>query len=160
MVVTAQRGAGVQFAVSHRFALGALCLIANAACFAIYSTLLLDLRARFDAVTLTAGTTAAGALGLIVLAAATGGWQAIGALSARQWLAVVYLALVCSVLAYFCYNRALAVLEAGRAATWVYLEPPVAMLLGALLLGEQISPASLLGGAIIAAAVWVVSRAR
>ncbi|HET8629531.1 MAG TPA: DMT family transporter [Thermomicrobiales bacterium] len=160
VVVTAQRGAGVQFAVSHRFALGALCLIANAACFAIYSTLVRDLRARFDALTLTAGTTAAGALGLIVLAAATGGWQAIGALSARQWLAVVYLALVCSVLAYFCYNRALAVLEAGRAATWVYLEPPVALLLGALLLGEQISPASLLGGAIIAAAVWVVSRAR
>jgi drug/metabolite transporter (DMT)-like permease len=160
VVVTMQRGAGVQFAASRNFVLGALCLVANAAFFAVYSTLVRGLRARFDALTMTAGTTTAGALGLILLAAATGGWQAIGTLSGRQWLAVIYLALVCSVLAYFCYNRALAILEAGRAATWVYLEPPVALILGALLLGETISIASLIGGAIIAAAVVVVSKVR
>jgi drug/metabolite transporter (DMT)-like permease len=160
VVVTMQRGAGVQFAASRDFVLGALCLVANAAFFAVYSTLVRGLRARFDALTMTAGTTTAGALGLILLAAATGGWQTIGTLSGRQWLAVIYLALVCSVLAYFCYNRALAILEAGRAATWVYLEPPVALILGTLLLGETISVASLIGGAIIATAVVVVSKVR
>jgi len=160
IVVTMQRGAGVQLAISRSFVLGALCLIANAAFFAVYSTLVRDLRKRFDALTMTAGTTMAGALGLVLLATVTGGWGAIGALSGRQWLAVIYLALVCSVLAYFCYNRALAILEAGRAATWVYLEPPVALILGALLLGETITLASLIGGIIIAAAVVVVSRVR
>ncbi|MDQ6747378.1 MAG: DMT family transporter, partial [Candidatus Dormibacteraeota bacterium] len=64
------------------------------------------------------------------------------------------------VLAYLCYNRALAILEAGRAASWIYLEPPIALVLGAALLGETISAASLIGGVVIAAAVLVVSRVR
>jgi len=43
---------------------------------------------------------------------------------------------------------------------WNYLEPPIALLFGALLLGETITPASIAGGVLIGAAVWVVSRAR
>ena len=159
VVVGVQRNAGIQIGISRDFALGALCLIANAACFAVYSTVVRGFRARFDSLTLTAGTTAAGALGLLVLAALTGGWAAIGDLTGRQWLAVAYLALICSVLAYFFYNRALAILEAGRVAAWVYLEPPVALVLGALLLGETVTAPSIVGGLIIAASVWVISRA-
>lgn len=159
-VVVVTRSGGIDLAMSGSFAFGALCLVADAALFAVYSTLVRDLRGRFDALTLTAGTTAAGALGLVALGVATGGWRAIGALAGWQWLAVVYLSLVCSVLAYFAYNRALSIIEAGRASTWVYLEPPVALVFGALLLGETITPGSLLGGLIIAAAVWYVSRAR
>ncbi len=160
VIVTAGRGAGLALGISRDFGLGALCLVSNAVCFALYSTFVRDFRARYDSLTLTAGTTVAGALGLLGLAALGGGWGAIGRLSAAQWLAVGYLALVCSVLAYFGYNRALATLEAGRAAAWVYLEPPVALLLGALLLSETVTAASLLGGALIAASVWVISRAR
>ena len=160
IVVTAERGTGVSLGISRDFGLGALCLVSNAVCFALYSVVVRDSRGRYDSLTLTAGTTVAGALGLLALAALGGGWGAIGRLSAAQWLAVAYLALGCSVLAYFGYNRALATLEAGRAAAWVYLEPPVALLLGALLLGETVTAASLLGGALIAASVWAISRAR
>lgn len=160
VVVVGRGGLGAGLTVSGKFAFGALALLGDTALFAIYSTLVRGFRQRFDALTVTAGTTAAGALGLVVLTAAAGGWRAIGALAAWQWLAVLYLALVCSVLAYFSYNRALAILEAGRASAWVYLEPPVALAFGALLLGERISAASILGGLIIAAAVWIVSRAR
>lgn len=160
IVVATRGGSDIGFSASGGFALGALCLVADAGLFAFYSTIVRGLRSRVDALTLTSGTTAAGALGLVVLAAATGGLGAIGRLAGWQWLAVLYLALVCSVLAYFCYNRALAIIEAGRASTWVYLEPPVALLFGALLLGETISLGSLAGGLIIAAAVVIVSRAR
>lgn len=160
VVVTIQRESGLEFSVSRDFAVGALCLVANAALFALYSTFARGMRDRFDALTLTAGMTAAGAAGLAILAAITGDWDAVGDLSGKQWLWVVYLALVCSVLAYFCYNRALAMIEAGRAATWVYLEPPVAIIFGALILGESITVASIVGGLIIAAAVVVVSRSK
>jgi drug/metabolite transporter (DMT)-like permease len=159
-IVVVQGGSVEGLALSSSFLLGALCLVADAGLFAIYSTLVRHLRARFDALTLTAGTTASGAFGLTLLAVATGGLGAIGRLDAWQWLAVAYLALVCSVLAYFCYNRALATIEAGRASTWVYLEPPIALAFGALLLGESITVATIVGGITIAASVWIVSRAR
>ncbi|HVX28947.1 MAG TPA: DMT family transporter, partial [Nitrolancea sp.] len=159
-IVVVQGGSVEGVALSGAFLLGALCLIADAGLFAVYSTLVRDLRERFDALTLTAGTTASGAVGLTLLAIVTGGLREIGSLDAWQWVAVIYLALVCSVLAYFCYNRALATIEAGRASTWVYLEPPVALVFGALLLGESISVTSILGGLTILVSVWIVSRAR
>lgn len=159
-IVVVQGGSVEGIAFSGAFLLGALCLVADAGLFAVYSTLVRHLRERFDALTLTAGTTASGACGLLLLALATGGLGEIGKLSGWQWVAVVYLALICSVLAYFCYNRALATIEAGRASTWVYLEPPVALVFGALLLGESISAASIVGGVTILASVWIVNRAR
>jgi drug/metabolite transporter (DMT)-like permease len=158
-IVVVQGGSVEGIAFSGAFLLGALCLVADAGLFAVYSTLVRHLRERFDALTLTAGTTASGAVGLMLLALVTGGLGAIGKLSGWQWVAVIYLALICSVLAYFCYNRALATIEASRASTWVYLEPPVALVFGALLLGESISVASILGGLTILASVWIVSRA-
>ena len=158
-IIVVQGGSVEGVAFSGAFLLGALCLVADAGLFAVYSTLVRHLRERFDALTLTAGTTASGALGLMLLALLTGGLSSIGKLSGWQWFAVLYLALICSVLAYFCYNRALATIEAGRASSWVYLEPPVALVFGALLLGESISIASIFGGLTILISVWIVSRA-
>lgn len=160
VVVTLQRESGLEFTISRDFALGAVFLVSNAILFAMYSTLARGLRERFDPLTLTAGMTFTGAIGLIIMATVAGGWGAVGDLTTGQWVWVVYLALVCSVLAYFCYNRALSILEAGRAATWVYLEPPVAIIFGALLLGETIGIPGIAGGLIIALAVWVVSRGK
>jgi drug/metabolite transporter (DMT)-like permease len=157
-IVAAQRGAGVQFGFSRDFAIGAACLIANAFCFAIYTTLIRDLRARIDPLTMTAGINIAGALGLALLVAALDDWRLLLGLAPHQWLAIGYLSLGCSVIAFFGLISALAVLEAGRASAWTYLEPPIALLFGVLLLGETITPASIAGGVLIATAVWVVSR--
>lgn len=159
-IVATQRGPGLQFGLSRDFALGTLCLLANAVCFAAYSVLARGLRARLDALTLTAGITVAGAAGLAVLVAALDDWHLLLGLAPAQWLAIGYLALCCSVIGYFGYNHALATLAAGRAAAWVYLEPPIAVLLGVLLLGEALTPASVVGGALLGAAVWVVNRRR
>ncbi len=157
-IVVVQRETDIGVSASTGFVLGALCLVADALLFAIYSTLVRHLRHRFDSLTLTAGTTATGAGGLLILALITGGLGAIGSLNGWQWLAVLYLAVICSVLGYFCYNRALAIVEAGRASSWVYLEPPVALVFGALLLGERVTAGSLAGGLIIAVSVWIISR--
>lgn len=157
-IIVVQRGSVPGLSVSAGFTLGALCLIGDAMLFAVYSTLVRHLRNRFDPLTLTAGTTISGTLGLLTLSLVTGRLSAIGSLDGWQWVAVLYLALICSVLAYFCYNRALATIEAGRASSWVYLEPPVALVLGALLLGERITGASVVGGMIVAASVWIISR--
>jgi drug/metabolite transporter (DMT)-like permease len=76
----------------------------------------------------------------------------------RQWLALLYLALVCSVAAYFLYNRALAVVLASLAAAYIYCAPLVAVLLGAILLDERLTRPTLLGGLTIAASVALLHR--
>jgi len=158
VIVAAQGGAGLSLGFSRDFAIGAVCLIVNALCFAVYSTLIRDLRARIDPLTMTAGVNITGALGLLLLVALLDDWRTIGNLAAHQWLAVGYLAIGCSVIAFFGLIYALSRLEAGRVSVWNYLEPPLALLFGALLLGERIGVPSLLGGLMIGAAVWVVSR--
>ena len=157
-IVAAQGGDGLTFGFSRGFALGAACLIVNACCFAVYSTLIRDLRARIDPLTMTAGVNITGAVGLALLVALFDDWRPIAALAAHQWLAVGYLALGCSVIAFFGMIYALSRLEAGRVSAWNYLEPPIALLCGALLLGERIGLPSLLGGLLIGLAVWAVSR--
>ncbi len=158
VIVAAQGGAGLTFGFSRDFAIGTLCLIINALCFAVYSTFIRDLRARIDPLTMTAGVNITGALGLILFATLLDDWRAIGGLAANQWLAVAYLAIGCSVIAFFGLIYALSKLEAGRVSVWNYLEPPIALLFGTLLLGEPIGLASILGGLLIGAAVWVVSQ--
>ena len=155
-VVVSQRG--LALAVESGFLLGSLCLVANAFCFALYSTLVRGLKNRYPALTITGGMMVAGTLGLLLLALATEDWGGLSALSAAQWGAIAYLAVVCSVLAYFFYNYALARMEASQAAAWVYLEPPVAVVLGALMLGETVAIQTVLGGLVIFASLMWVQR--
>ena len=132
--------------------------MANAFCFALYSTLIRGLKNRYPALTITGGMMVAGTLGLLLLALATEDWGGLATLSAAQWGAIAYLAVVCSVLAYFFYNYALARMEASQAAAWIYLEPPVAVVLGAVMLGETVTPQTVLGGLIILASLTWVQR--
>ena len=149
---------GLRFEAGGGFLLGALCLAADAFCFAVYTTLIRGVRTRYAPLTMTAGMTLGGTLGLLLLALVTGGWGSLLALSAGQWLAIAYLGVVCSVLAYLCYNYALARIAASRATVWIYLEPPVAVMLGALLLGEAISVQTVAGGLIILASLYFVHK--
>lgn len=156
VVVVSQQG--LQVALESGFLLGSLCLVANALCFAAYSTLVRGVRARYPALTTTAAMTLAGALGLALYSLVAEDWRALAALSGAQWGAIVYLAVICSVVAYFLYNHALSRIEASQAAVWLYLEPPVAMVLGAALLGETVAAQTVAGGLIILASLYLTQR--
>ena len=156
LVVSGQNGFGV--ALETGFLLGSVCLVANAFCFAVYSTLMRKMREQYSSLVLTAAVTVSGTAGLLLASAFTQDWSSLLRLEPVQWAAVVYLSLVCSVLAYFLYNHALSYLEASKAAVWLYLEPVVAMLLGSLLLGEAISAHTIAGGAIILLSLTLTQR--
>ncbi len=155
-VVAMQRDA--QVALESGFLLGVACLVANAFCFALYSSAIRRLRARLSSLILTGLVTAWGTLGLLGMAVVDGSWSRVAALSAGQWWAVAFLALACSVVGYFAYNHALAHLEASKAVTWLYLEPVVAVVLGVVLLAEQFTVPTALGGLLIAGSVVLVQR--
>lgn len=76
------------------------------------------------------------------------------------WLAIAYLGMVCSVLAFYLWSKGLELATPTGAAVTVTLNPVSAMLAGLLVLGEQISPWHLVGLAGIAVGIGLVAFAR
>ena len=79
-------------------------------------------------------------------------------LSIDGWLGVSFLGIFCSGLAYIAWYDALQALPAAQLGAFLYLEPPVAVVVAALILAESITWAALLGGGIILFGVWLVNR--
>lgn len=76
------------------------------------------------------------------------------------WLAIVLIALVCSVAGIVCFFAGMRRLGPSDAATLSTLEPVVTIALAGLFLGEAIEPSQLVGGAVVLCAVVVLARAR
>ena len=72
-------------------------------------------------------------------------------------LAVLVLGIFPSALAYLAWGYVLKHVEVSRAAVAMYLIPPVAMLMAATLLGEQVTPWVVLGALIVLASVAAIS---
>ncbi|MBN1178348.1 MAG: EamA family transporter [Anaerolineae bacterium] len=74
------------------------------------------------------------------------------------WGAVLFLAWPCTVFAFSVWFGALRHMPAGRVASFVYLVPTFAVTFGYLLLDEPVTPALLLGAAVLLVGVWTVNR--
>ena len=157
VLIVMQQGLSIGHNLS--FALGCLCLIGNAMAFAVYSNLSKRWMRTISPLVMTGGTMLSGALGLLALALLTtsgGQWREVTRLDGGQWLALLFLVLVCSIGAYLIYNAALTRVPASRAAVFNYGEPVVAVVLGAALLGERLSVQTIAGALIIALSVYLL----
>lgn len=144
--------------VDSRFLIGVACLMGNAVCFSLYSTLSRRLLMKYDEpVIVTSYVTVFGTLALLPLSL-TSDWSAVGLLSRGQWGAVLFLASVCSGFAYFLWNYALSRMDSVQAAVWLYLEPVAAFIGVFLLYGQVPSAVTVLGGLIVIAGAVLTSR--
>ena len=101
-----------------------------------------------------------GALGLILITLldpAQNRWQDVFLLTPLQWVALLFLAIGCSVLSFVAYNVSLTKLDASRVAVYIYFEPVITVLLGVVVLGEQLTWQIGLGAGIIAASIVMVN---
>jgi drug/metabolite transporter (DMT)-like permease len=95
----------------------------------------------------------------VVLLAPTGIADAPGAMpSSSVLLAVLGLGVLCSAAALVLYGALIAEAGAGRAVVVTYLNPLVAVALGAALLGERIGPGAVAGLVLVLAASWLATR--
>jgi drug/metabolite transporter (DMT)-like permease len=125
----------------------------------IYSVYIL-VGARLPAdVTPTASTAVVTTSAAVVYAAlaAVGGVHL--PVTAGGWLGVVAVAVVGTVMAIAFFLAGLERLGPVRSSIYSTLEPAFTLLLAAALLGEQVTPARLAGGALILAAVLLLARA-
>ncbi|TAM58204.1 MAG: drug/metabolite exporter YedA [Rhodanobacter sp.] len=78
----------------------------------------------------------------------------------RATLAVVYLAVFGSIIAFSAYLYVLKHARPALATSYAYVNPPVAVLFGVLLAGEHVGPYDLTGMAVILLGVGVITLAR
>ena len=142
------------------FLFGSLCLVGNAFAFATYSNLSKRWMQDISPLIMTGGTMLSGAIGLGLLSLTdpiSNRWGDIIRLDGSQWVALLFLSLGCSVIAYFVYNFALSKISASRVAVYIYFEPVVAVILGVTLLGERLSWQTLCGAVVIGVSVVIVN---
>ena len=82
----------------------------------------------------------------------------IPGLTLNGWLGVSFLGVFCSGLAYIAWYDSLQALPAAQLGAFLYLEPPIAVVVSALILAESFTWGALLGGGTILLGVWLVNR--
>ena len=104
----------------------------------------------------------AGGLWLMVAAGLTGEWDRLdlASVTPRSWLALGYLVIFGSLLAFTAYVWLLRVSTPARASTYAFVNPVVAVGLGWALAGEPLSARTLLAAAVIVAAVALITTGR
>jgi len=85
-------------------------------------------------------------------------WLEIPSLTGNGWLGIAFLGVFCSGLAYIAWYDALQVLPTGQLGAFLYLEPPVAVVVAGIILAEPATWAAIMGGGIILLGVWLVNR--
>ncbi|MFE7632495.1 EamA family transporter [Kitasatospora sp. NPDC057518] len=100
----------------------------------------------------------AGGLGDLLVGVGRGEQHGVdlGAVSGRSWLALAYLVVFGSLLAFTAYAWLLRSAPLTLVATYAYVNPVVAVLLGWLILAEPLTGPTLAGGAIVVAGVCLV----
>ena len=79
-------------------------------------------------------------------------------LDLRGWMAMIYLGVFTTGLAYIAWFDALSQLPAAQTGAFLFIEPLTSMVVAAIILNEQITLVSVLGGAVILVGIWMVNR--
>jgi drug/metabolite transporter (DMT)-like permease len=134
---------------------GDLLLVLAGLAYASYSLLGRRVLERHAPLGVTGRSLVWGAAGILPVAGVEWASGARAAWTATAVAGTLYLAVVITALGYVAWNWALARVPAPRAAIFLNVQPIVGTLLGAALLGEPLTPFTILGGALIVAGLAV-----
>ncbi|MEU4541790.1 EamA family transporter [Nonomuraea dietziae] len=97
-----------------------------------------------------------GGAGLLLLGTATGEHLDLAQISGRSWVGLAYLILVGSLVGFTSFVWLLGNAPISLVSTYAYVNPAVAVALGALVLSEPVTPRILIGGLVILVGVALV----
>lgn len=158
VLLVATRGDLGMLALGRLSTPGDLLILISAPNWAIFSALSRDGLRRYPAALMMLFVMLFGWLFTTVLFFTGPGTADIANLTVNGWLAVAFLGVVCSGLAYIFWYDALQALPSAQVGVFLYIEPIVTVIVAGIMLGEQPSIALLAGGAIILLGVWLVNR--
>jgi len=126
--------------------------------FAIFTVFGKEVTKLHSAVTVNAYAYVGGAVALAPVTLWEISRHPLAHISAAAWLAVLYMALFSSVIAYLIYYYALTHVAASRVSAFSYLQPVFATAMGAAILREPVGAPVIAGGLVILSGVYLVER--
>ena len=138
--------------------LGDLLAATGCLAFSYYVILSKEVTPRFDSLALNTYTFLVGGLMLVPVSLAAVAAGGLSQVTWKGWLAMVYMSVCASVLAYLIFYYALRFISATRLTALSYLQPPLATFLGFVLLKEQVTLRLLVGAAVIFTGVYLAER--
>lgn len=140
---------------------GSALLLAGQVCWGGYTLLSKPLLSRHPPLLVLAASHLFALLGLWPATAALGAWAELPRVlswSGSTWLAILYMVCFVSALSQALYVYGLRAVSAGRAVSFMYLQPIFTALLAGLVLDEQPTALTFACGALIILGLWLVNR--
>lgn len=115
-----------------------------------------------SSILVTAMEMLAAAPALLILGTVTGEWSRfdLSAVPMKSWIALAYLSIFGSIVALSCYSWLLQVTTPARVATYAYVNPVIAVILGVWLGNEKFEERTWVAVAIILVAVVLITSTR
>jgi drug/metabolite transporter (DMT)-like permease len=148
VVVLLGSGERISFANAH----GPLLVLAAPVAFAAYNVLVKPLLPRYGVLPVTAAASLIGTAALLPFASGAA-IRRVSHLDASGVALLLYLGLAATLAGYIGWSRGLRQLDASRTVAYLYVVPVVAIVIGALTLGEHVTVWLGLGAALVVAGV-------
>ena len=136
---------------------GPLLVLGAPLSFAVYNVVIKPLLGRYDLLALTAATSLGGTIGLVPFVRGSTLDSAAG-LHAEDVALVLYLGILATLLGYIGWNVGLRGLGPTRAVAYAYAISPLAVLMGAVFLGEPVTVWLALGAALVVGGIALAQR--
>jgi len=139
---------------------GDLIMLGATLCMAFYNVWSRPFIARSSPLGFVTASMSAGAVLLVAVAAARGGFAVTQSFSAAQWIAVIYLGAFGGAAAFFLWVLALRITTPTRVANTMTVNPIAASLLAAIIVHEPIGWNLIVGLIAVGVGIWLASTVR
>ena len=156
VVMTGGRFSATMFS-SSTF-LGDLLILGSGVCWAIYTVLGKSMFTRYKPMTVTIINMVVGTLLLVVFALITEDFNIVPGISASTWVIILYLAFVCSGLAYILWYESLNRLDASKAGAFLFTIPLFTILIAHFTIGEIVTGPITIGAVLIILGIYLAER--
>ncbi len=137
---------------------GNMSLVAAALTWALYSVLIRKVTRGADVLTVSLIAFVGGMPTSIAAGAYETATQGYGEITWGIIAGILFLGIICTAVAMYLWNTAFALLDASLASLTFFAQPVVGTILGAVFLGEEITPLFLFGGFLIGIGLVIASR--
>jgi drug/metabolite transporter (DMT)-like permease len=151
-------GGSPSFQGNTEFFLGTLLLLSTPLLWATYTLLGKKIMQRYDAFLVVAYVTMLGGLCLVPFSLAENSFCQVFSLSLYEWLAILYLAVTCSLVGYYIWFYVLKKVDAAVTSSFLFVEPLITGVFAVTFAGETLNLFILAGGLLIFAGLYLVTK--